>query len=323
MFLAGCSHSNAQLQNSVPNSPYFAEQLTFVGNNENPTLSPDGKKLLFQSRERAQHKAWQIYEYDLSSRKERRVTFSDGEAFDPRFLSPTEIVYASTTDEIKEDPFGPRSLLKRPSSDLYHSDLYGTSIERLTKQPGYDAQPFFREKPVSSILFASSRGEILGLYQLNLKTLVVSLISAEKGKEKNFPSISPDQQVLAWVENEPESKKQDLMVMAAKTKVSRLVKTEEGQIQGAHFVSAKPNRLIYSLTKKGRSTIELYDIDKNCTQTLYTENAILTSPHLLLETPARLIFGKKIKAQSQLYIKTLADDLGPCKELAAVDKINQ
>lgn len=285
LWIMGCSHSQAQINPNSSNSPYFAEQLTFIGNNENASLSDDGKNFLFQSRDRAQHKSWQIYHYDLTHRKERRVTFSDGDAFDPVFFNNTEIIYASTTDEIKKDPFGARSLIKRLPSDLYMSDLYGNSIERLTKQVGYDAQPFPRLKPKPSLLFSSFRGDILGLYQLDLKTLVPSLISAEKGKDKLYPSLSPDQQIYSWLETSSDKKEQNIFVMTVKNRVSRIVKTERSGPRTT-LCSTTPSRLIYSLTKSGKSTLELYDVDKNCTQTLYSENALLASPQLLEEVPS-------------------------------------
>ncbi len=321
--LAGCSHGQAQVSDKKVGPANPIEQLTFVGENENPFLSADGKKLVFQSRNRSQHSSWQIYELDLQSKKERRITFSDGDAFDPILLSSTELIYASTTDEIKEDPFGPRSLLKRPPSDLYSSDLFGNVIVRLTKQPGYDAQPFFKKKPKPALLFVSARGEILGLYQLDLRTEVVSLISSERGKEKLSPRVSPDQNTYAWIEKDLDRKSQSLVTMTTKTKVLRLVSTDEGELTGLRFLSETPNRLIYSLKTSKGSSIQVYDLEKNCTQTLHSDTDLLSSPQILSEAPKKLIYARKTKQSSQIFSKELPTDLGPCKEPLKSDKLNE
>jgi hypothetical protein len=79
--------------------------LTAVGENSDGQYSPDGKKILFLSRSRPAHAQTQVYEKDLGSGRERRVTFQDGDTSSPRYdPHGAKLYYASTTDELKENP---------------------------------------------------------------------------------------------------------------------------------------------------------------------------------------------------------------------------
>src|SRR5690349_16770014 len=88
--LIGCSSNSAKqdLLTQKPASPIVvptgfkpaeATQLTFDGENGESYFSPDGKKLIFQSKLRESHKNSQIYILDLESKKEKRITFNDGD----------------------------------------------------------------------------------------------------------------------------------------------------------------------------------------------------------------------------------------------------
>jgi Tol biopolymer transport system component len=125
----------------VTADPRLGSSITLLGDNTSPSWSPDGEHLLFVSRNRPAHKNAQVYEFDFKTNKERRITYSDGEDSDPQYvLGGNKIVYASTTDELKERPklFGNELPTEQnPPTEIYLSDLSGIEIQRLTHHPGF------------------------------------------------------------------------------------------------------------------------------------------------------------------------------------------
>ncbi|MBV2168123.1 MAG: hypothetical protein KUL82_05380 [Bdellovibrio sp.] len=318
--LVGCTHLS--LTKDILSSDYLlakgSKQITFLGDNDHPRFSEDGTRLLYTSRSRVLHKGAQIYEVDLLRNKDRRVTFSDGDAFDAIYISDSEILYASTTDEIKESPLLNKNFDRDfPPSDLYMSDLYGNDILRVTQQPGFDANPLFvphSAKPF--ILFTSHRGDLTGIYRLDLKNLPVSLVSAEKDKEKRFPALAPDQQQVAWVEKNLKTEEYSLVLYSLKKKMPLVLKKGEGVYRDLFFAPRTPQRLFYSILRKGEKQyqIEVYDLEKQCTQVAFKGQDSLYSPALSNESTERLAFSRSFQDKKQIYIVNLPTDLGPCLE---------
>jgi len=319
---AGCSHLSVTKDVLTPDYLLAkgSKQITFLGDNEHPRFSSDNNKLIYTSRGRGVHKGAQIYEMDLQKNKERRVTFSDGDAFDATYISDAEILYASTTDEIKESPLLNKTFDKEyPPADLYMSDLYGNDIVRLTRQPGYDAEPLFVSHPSKPyILFSSRRGELTGIYRLDLKHLPVSLVSAEKGKEKRFPAVTPDRTQYAWVEKDSKTGEQSLVLLKLKGKIPFVLKKGEGTYRDLYFAPRPPLRLFYSVLRTGEKQyqIEVYDIEKQCTQVVFKGQDSLYNPVPSDETTERLAFVRSFQDKKQIYIAPLPADLGPCLEAA-------
>ncbi len=243
LFAVGCTHLSVTKDVLTPDYLLAkgSKQITFLGDNDHPRFSNDGTRLLYSSRARGIHKGSQIYEMDLLRNKERRVTFSDGDAFDAIYISRSEILYASTTDEIKESPLLNKTFDKDyPPSDLYISDLYGTNILRLSPQPGFDAEPLFLSTPAKpAIVFASRRGDLMGIYRVDLKHMPVSLISAQKDKEKRFPTLTPDQLQMAWVEKDLKTNEQSVVLFKLKNKIPFVLK--KGRRTVSRFVLCSPS----------------------------------------------------------------------------------
>lgn len=320
LLVLGCSHLS--LTKDVLTPDYLlgkdSKQITFFGDNDHPRFSLDGTKLLYNSNRTNLHKGTQIYEMNLLTNKERRVTFSDGNAFDGIYISDSEILYASTTDEIKENPLLDKNFKKDSfPSDLYMSDLYGNNIVRLTQQPGFDGEALFVSHIARPfILFTSQRGDLSGIYRLDLKHLPVSLISAEKNKEKRFPALSPNLKQLAWVEKDLVSEEQSLILMTLKGKKSVVLKKGDGIYRDLFFAPRAPDRLFYSILRKGEKQyqIEVFDIVKNCTQIVFKGSDSLYSPVISNEPKERLAFARAFQDKKQIYIVSLPSDLGPCLE---------
>lgn len=325
----GCTHLSVTKDVLTPDYLLAkgSKQITFLGDNDHPRFSERNDKLLYSSRTRAAHKGSQIYEIDLMKNKERRVTFSDGDAFDAIYISGAEILYSSTTDEIKESPLLNKTIDKDyPPADLYMSDLYGTEIVRLTRQPGYDGQSLFLthlSKP--AVVFNSRRGNLSGIYRLDLKNLPVSLISAEKEKSKRFPALSPDNKQLVWVETDLKSNTQSLLSFKLKEKIPLVLKGQEGEYRDLQFAPRPPARLFYSILRKGETQwqLESYNLDKQCTQVVFKGNDSLGAPVVSDEAQERLAFTRSFQGKKQIYIVTLPVDLGPCLEPAPSDTLNK
>jgi Tol biopolymer transport system component len=131
-----------------------AERLTELGENFQATYSSDGQRILYVSRNRADHRNAQAYERNLSLKKENRITFQNGEVLHPRYVpGKDEILYASSTDELKESSPFLREKLKQTEpvsnlppelqepSEIYLHRLDGSGMVRLTTHPGFDGWP--------------------------------------------------------------------------------------------------------------------------------------------------------------------------------------
>lgn len=320
--LAGCTHSPTKdllttdflLQKDV-------KQITFQGDNERPRFSENGSRLIYSSRGRGNQKNLQIYEMDLIRNKERRVTFQDGDAFDPSYISEMEMIYSSTTDEIKESPFLNRNPSKEyPPADLYMSDRFGAEILRVTKQPGYDAEAFLlphATKP--TVIFTSRRGEVTGIFHLDLKTAYVSLLSAETGRDRRSPTLAPNKSSVAIIDTNLESKQQSLQLVDLRTKQTTLLKSDEGQYRDLSFAPRSPDRLFYSILRKGekKHQIEVYNLDTKCTQVVFKGTDSLMYPTVSNDSKERVAFTRTFQDKKQIYIVDLPADLGPCLEAPA------
>ncbi|MBX3021039.1 MAG: PD40 domain-containing protein [Bdellovibrionales bacterium] len=124
------------------------------GQSLQPSFSPKGDKMLFVSGKRASHNAQQVYERDMATGKERRITFQSGSTWHPRYNSTGEwILYSSSTDELKEHspllvPVAEVKPSKLPPPynepvDVYLHALNGLQIRRITARPGFDGEARF------------------------------------------------------------------------------------------------------------------------------------------------------------------------------------
>ncbi|MNJ93242.1 translocation protein TolB [compost metagenome] len=321
-----CSHTS--VTKNILSSDFLAaqgsKQLTFLGDNERPRFSPDGERLIF-SRSRNGHKQSQVYELNWKKNIERRVTYSDGDSFDPTYLNDDEIIYASTTDEIKESPILNRNFDKdNPPSDLYMSDLYGTNIIRMTRQPGYDAEAFYVDIPKRPfIIFSSNRGEIRGLYRMDFKTTQTNFLNVEKGKSKRSPAVTPNHKQLAWIETDLKSSEQKIVLASIGGKNPQILKENEGAYRDLSFGPEMPAKLYYSIVRKGdsKSQLEVYDVEQKCTRVIFKGSDSLYSPTVSVK--GKLAFARQFQDKKQIYIADIPADLGSCLEASVPAKLEK
>ena len=149
----------------------WSKALVKAGKNEKPNFSSDGKRMLFISRERPAHKHRQLYEMNLDTKQERRITYQDGEVFEGT-MSPDDqtIFYTSTTDEIKERPILFYPELKAepfPMTEIYRIKPKDELHERWTSRPGFDGFIHTHNEPGKGLTVTQSRwqGSDLQLYR--------------------------------------------------------------------------------------------------------------------------------------------------------------
>ncbi|HWU44714.1 MAG TPA: hypothetical protein VN132_14780, partial [Bdellovibrio sp.] len=224
----------------------------------------------------------------------------------------------STTDEIKESPFINKTYDKDfPPSDLYMSDRFGGDIERLTQQPGFDGEGLFVQQPKDSfILFTSKRAELLGIYRLETKHAVISFLAASADKDRRSPTISPDHKQIAFIEKDKKTQEQSLQLYNLKTRKTEVMKSGEGLYRDLIFAPRSPDRVFYSVLRKGEKQyqIEMYDLAEKCTQVVFKGTDSLTSPVLSDDSIEKLAFARSFQEKKQIYIAPLPQNLGPCLE---------
>jgi Tol biopolymer transport system component len=156
---------------------YSPKQLTSSGSCERPQYSYDGASIFYTSSNRSGHLQRQAYQYFFATQRERRLTFQDGnvESIIPGF-KVNEIIYASSTDEIKESSDFIRNSQKKagtltrgffgeflPRTEIYFSDINGDKITRATRSVGFDGDLSSRRNK-NEFAFVSARNNSVDVY---------------------------------------------------------------------------------------------------------------------------------------------------------------
>tara|TARA_Y100000994_G_scaffold249627_1_gene262853 strand:- start:9774 stop:10901 length:1128 start_codon:yes stop_codon:yes gene_type:complete len=149
-------------------------QLTFGGENAEAYWSPDGKKLVFQSK-RDGSKSDSIYMLSVESMTIEKLSSGKGVTTCAWWLSDSRrIIFASTHETMPEDP-PPPDYSKgyvwpvHSSYEIYLMDTETKSIEKLTESNGYDAEGegIIWQKN-NTMIFTSSRDGDLDLYSMEI-----------------------------------------------------------------------------------------------------------------------------------------------------------
>jgi Tol biopolymer transport system component len=254
------------------------KQLTTVGDNSEARFSPDGKRILFVSRTRPSHRQAQIYELDLATMKEHRVTFHDGDDRSPAYIGDGKrIVYASETDEIKEESVAMKRLMKTyypeglkgatdnvtEMTELYSQTLAGRELERLTKSPGFDGDPEPEPKG-RKIFFVSSRahGHPCLYSTSSSKKADIRKLGDCKARDR-WPRLSPDGKQLAWSRQENETSPALITVASSSAPGKKPRELTGGK---GKFLDLQPvwhpsgKELLFTSNREGKS-FNLYSID--------------------------------------------------------------
>lgn len=192
-------------------------QLTFGGDNAEAYWSFDNKQLVFQ----ATHDKWntscdQIFIMDPfadrdSSFQAKMVSTGKGRTTCSYFMPGNKtIVYASTHETNEACPLVPERRADGKyvwpiydSFDIYEADLEGNILNKLTDEPGYDAEPTVSPNG-DLIVFTSIRTGDLELYTMNLDGSDVKQITSDLGYDGGA-FFSPDGKKILFRASRPQA----------------------------------------------------------------------------------------------------------------------
>lgn len=185
---------------------------------------------MFIAKGRKGHNHYQVYEKDLESGAERRITFQNGDTYFPEYHPKKALIlYSSSTDELKENP--PLLTPEQPTTKLpalfqspvevYSHSLDGLEITRLTSHSGFDGEARFSHDG-QTIYWTRARGEKLESLAMNATN---KAIRNQKGLGVNVAqyTVSPDGKVKAWVDWDESFGVAKLKVQKGKDKAAEIV----------------------------------------------------------------------------------------------------
>jgi Tol biopolymer transport system component len=292
-------------------------------------FSPDGFRVLFLSRNRPGHKNAQIYELNLKTRIERRISYHDGDDSSPSYHPDgTRVLYASETDELKEDAqirkglftrFPPSGRFTRPLPTLSPTELYlakpdGSEIKRLTSSQGYDGEARF-DAAGKRIVFASTRTTQNERTQIMImRTDGGDLRALAPGfDDDGSPSFSPDGKRIAFVRKSPEGTGSHIFTLELKagsklrqlTYVSALNVSPIWHPNGRDILFAS-NRA--TSTGANNSEFDIWSVNTEgppCAKRITNFDGSETGP-AMSHDGARLVFAGDQSGRKQIYTMTFS-----------------
>jgi Tol biopolymer transport system component len=177
------------------------------GDSAQAVYNTKGDKLLYVSKHRRDHAQDQVYEKDLTTGVERRLTFQNGSTFQPHYHAKEPwIVYSSSTDELKENPpllHPTAEISKLPypyqePMEVYVHSLHGFEIQRLTDHLGFDGEARFANDG-TSVVFTRVNGQKTEIINFH-RTLHTAHAIKGLGVNPTQYVSSPDGKNHAWIE---------------------------------------------------------------------------------------------------------------------------
>lgn len=298
--------------NPAPAAPKDKANLTSIGENYSAHYSPDGQRIVYVSRLRPFHSHSQIYEMDLKNRRERRVTFHDGENATPVYDgSGRKVYYASTTDEIKERPAFLQQVIDNtaPSPDkagapfeIYVSSLDGSDIRRLTTHAGFDSEISVYPK-TGALLFSAWQDKVFQLFIIpqgsnDARPWIKSEFSDSE------PAVSPRGHQVVWVRWSEDRKSSSLWIANFRGENPKAIVTGENiNINPAWTPDGE--EIVFSSNRDQAKNFDIYSVkpDGTCLKRQTNEKADEFEPHVRPDGK-ELLFTSLKSGSKQLYIQT-------------------
>ena len=306
---------------------HLARPLALKGKNKQARFSPDGRFILYISRDRRGHKNSQVYEMSLLSGEERRVTFQDGENRDPSYHPKGDrVIYASSTDELKEEEewFFKEREKEKPMEvsrgiaslsgdrsfpyELYISQRDGRHIKRLTKSPDLDAKAVYHPSG-DFLLFSTRRRGKVDVFKMNSRGGKPKLWSAIKEGEywNDELNFSKDGGRLAWVRHSKSSGISHIYIAQSNTRKKTLGELKQLTTQAAQHRSPvwypDNQHIIFSSNRASPDNFELYVMkqDGSCIHRLTYDLGDDLDPAVSPDGK-KIVFTKYRPEGEQIYI---------------------
>lgn len=284
-------------------TPLLAQPLTAEGDNFRPIYSPDGKRILFISESREAHKNAQLYELDLTTRAERRITFHDGDVLAASYFPDgRRVLYSSTTDEIKEDPAYIRNLREKYERDAKAASTAANGSSAPPTAPaatgagarvpgtlelqektgceiyesrldGSDIRRLTKSAGFDSypsmarngrfFVFSSDRGGQRDLYAMNMNGGGLRKISSNRAREID-PTLSPDSWEVAWSKLSDDFASAQIFIAEGR-RLTAAPLTAKAAMQVAPAWNPNGKELIFSSNRGDGKSFDLYALDRKAT----------------------------------------------------------
>ena len=290
-------------------------RLTSVGVNHGGRFSPDGKRILFVSSGREQHKNSQIYELNLDNFREKRLTYQDGDCLEADYTPDgNKMIYASTTDELKERPrlLNP-SKAERAPTELYLSDLRGVDIQRLTHLAGYQGEVSWVSP--RQILFGSEKNGALEIHSLTLPGKQSSVWQTDQKESLELPTVTLNGKISAWLSTHPTQAMVVHMKKNGKVSTFDVPFTQVQSLQWLEIPKETP-KLLMSAKKKGETFLSAWilDPDVKCAQPYFQEKGNVTD--LRTSSQGKILFTLENEGKSQLFLRDSPQQQASCDALS-------
>lgn len=303
-------------QNKISKNQFDLPAVIEQGTNEQPNFYKDGEKFLFISSNRANHKNPQIYEYALSTKTERRITFQDGKVQNPAYLTTDWIVYDSTTDEIKE------AILEKnkASSEIYLSDLSGDQIFRLTDRQGLDQRPITAQKKEKVIYYIQQDNNLRSIMMIKFNSFPdsskTSVFYSSKDSNPLTLVLNTDETWLFWNEYDETKNISKIYRKSLSQKPPELVLSIKGNIHSFQKLESE-NYFLLSFQHSQNSNYQLAILDSSqkCRIKIYESKNKISELSYLPKSPAAILMTLESNGAKGVFQLSLKNELGPCEPI--------
>jgi Tol biopolymer transport system component len=309
-------------------------QLTFGGQNAEAYFSPDGKKLIFQST-RPPFGCDQIYTMNIDGSEVKLLSSGAGRTTCSFFFPDQKrFIYASTHLGGKGCPPAPDRSKGYvwpiyPTYDIFSANIDGTTVTRLTKTKGYDAEGIVSPDG-KKIVFTSFRNGDLDIYVMNSDGTGVRRLTRKTGYDGG-PFFSWDGKYIVYRAYHPKTAAElseyesllkqslikptraEIFIMNGDGSHQRQI-TQNGAANWAPFLHPNNHQIIFSsnLHDPDRRTFSLYTVNIDGTGLKrLTSGARFDSFPMISRDGSNLVFASTRNAASPTEFNIFVADWVP------------
>lgn len=286
------------------------KQITQFGENLEPSFSPDGKKVVFISKNRPHHSYGQIYEIDLEAQKEQRLTFQGAENYNPMYVrNGNWLLYSSATDESKEHPalLSNRKKKSFPGperytgpADLYLHNLKEFEVVRLTSHVGFDGDPFWFKKS-ENVIFTRKKGAHLYLFSVEVERPKI-IRPFSKARGISDWQASQDGKSQVWIEWNKDYSQSTLKAKWPSGYVTLL--PDFDRIKKHPYFDEDLNLIFFSMNHPEPSRFNIFSVHLDGTCLTQWTNSPSNNLYPVLSPDKKyLAFSSDRSGQLQIYLK--------------------